>query len=211
MVQLASFLTTFSTESMSSAPSVTLRPIVSRTSLAENKVVGPRGPHERYPWFQVQIHENRTGHVATSCCLAAVHIDAFQLKVRVTVVRPCWIDTLLVGNHFQNFARHDVKVDARTRQTEDNKTHRSRGHGNFKFKISKRGFSASVTKLRQTEDNKEGIPKKTQNTPSARKREESESGRTRTSSFKRKADTKTHPEQSVEPRTRLGRCSPPRL
>ena len=76
---------------------VTLRPIVSRASLAENKVVGP----EQLP------EGSRTNAIHGSRFqihgFVVVDIDSFQLEVRITVVRSAWINTVLIGYHLPEF------------------------------------------------------------------------------------------------------------
>merc|ERR1719240_909760 len=84
---------------------VPLSPVVSRSSLAENEVVGAEELAERARTDGVhgaglQIHEDRTGHVAAAGSLVVVHVDALELQVRVTVVRTRRVDTVLVTDDF---------------------------------------------------------------------------------------------------------------
>ena len=37
-------------------------------------------------------------NVASTCSFVVVHIDVFQLEVRITVVGSCWVNAVLFGN-----------------------------------------------------------------------------------------------------------------
>eukprot|EP00930_Biecheleria_cincta_P052326 TRINITY_DN3758_c0_g2_i3.p2 TRINITY_DN3758_c0_g2~~TRINITY_DN3758_c0_g2_i3.p2 ORF type:complete len:114 (-),score=11.81 TRINITY_DN3758_c0_g2_i3:17-358(-) len=71
----------------------------------EHKVVRPEELSERTStntvhgtWFQ--IHENCTRHISTAGSFVEIHIDAFKLKVRISMVCSCRVDTMLIGDDF---------------------------------------------------------------------------------------------------------------
>merc|ERR1719377_314336 len=83
---------------------VTLRPVVASPRLSEDEVVGTeelteRPGANRVHGTRLQIHEDRTRDVAAAGGLVVVHVDALELQVRVTVVRPRRVDTVLVTDH----------------------------------------------------------------------------------------------------------------
>jgi len=87
---------------------VTFGPVVTGTSLSENKVVwaeeltegtGTDGVHGS--WFQV--HKDGAGYVASPGGFVEVNIDAFQLQIGITVVGTGWVYTVLVGDDFPEF------------------------------------------------------------------------------------------------------------
>jgi hypothetical protein len=84
---------------------VAFGPVVTGTSLSENKVVwaeklsewtGTDGVHGS--WFQV--HKDGAGDVASTSGFVEVHIDAFKLKVTVTVVGTGRVNPVLVRDNF---------------------------------------------------------------------------------------------------------------
>merc|ERR1719267_262364 len=83
---------------------VTLGPVVTGTSLAEDEVVraeeltewaGTDGVHGT----RLEVHEDGAGHVAATGSLVVVHVDALQLEVGVTVVGTGRVDTVLIGDN----------------------------------------------------------------------------------------------------------------
>merc|ERR1711966_276991 len=67
---------------------VTLGPVITGTSLAEDEIVGAEELTERTGTDGVhgtglEIHQDGTGHVATTSGLVVVHVDALELKVGV--------------------------------------------------------------------------------------------------------------------------------
>merc|ERR1711885_72970 len=83
---------------------VTLGPVVTGTSLAEDEVVraeeltewaGTDGVHGT----RLEVHEDGAGHIATAGGLIVVHVDALQLEVGVTVVGTGRVDTVLIGDN----------------------------------------------------------------------------------------------------------------
>ena len=82
---------------------VTLGPVVTGTSLAEDEVVraeeltegaGTDGVHGT----GLEVHEDGAGDVATAGGLVVVHVDALQLQVGVAVVRAGRVNAVLVGD-----------------------------------------------------------------------------------------------------------------
>ena len=70
---------------------VSLLPIVPRAKLHEHKVDRPDRLSEQsrtdaVHGSQLEVHENRAGHVAATGGLIEVHVGALQLEVRVIVV-----------------------------------------------------------------------------------------------------------------------------
>merc|ERR1719271_1489252 len=83
---------------------VTLRPVVTSSGLAEDEVVRTEELAEgaganRVHGAWLEIHEDRTGHVAAAGSLVVVHVDALELQVRVTVVRTRRVDAVLITDH----------------------------------------------------------------------------------------------------------------
>ena len=87
---------------------VTLGPIVTGTSLSEDKVVRTE---ELTEWASahgvhgtgLEVHQDGARHVATTSGLVVVHVDAFQLEVGVTMVSTSGVDTVLVGDNLPEF------------------------------------------------------------------------------------------------------------
>jgi len=92
---------------------VTLGPVITGASLAEDKVVGAEELTERTSTNRVhgtrlEIHEDGTGHVATTGGLVVVHVDALQLEVGVAVVGTGWVNAMLVGDNLPEFGTNLV-------------------------------------------------------------------------------------------------------
>merc|ERR1719359_1535271 len=67
-------------------------PVVASTGLAEHEVIraeelAKRTRANRVHGARLQIHEDRTRHVAAAGGLVIVHVDALELQVRVTVTK----------------------------------------------------------------------------------------------------------------------------
>ncbi len=82
---------------------VALCPVVSRSSLSENKVVGAEdlavgastnGVHGS----RLKIHEHSAGNIATASCLIEVNVDALKLEIRVAMVGTSGINTYTQQN-----------------------------------------------------------------------------------------------------------------
>ena len=87
---------------------MTLRPIISRTCLSEDEVVGAEdlavgagadGVHGA----GLEIHKNRAGHVASTSGFVEVDVDAFELKIGVSLVGAGGVNSMFVRNHFPEF------------------------------------------------------------------------------------------------------------
>jgi len=84
---------------------VTLGPVVTGTSLAEDEVVGAEELTERSSTDGVhgaglKIHEDGTGNITSTGGLVVVHIDALELEVGVTVVGAGRVNAVLIGDDF---------------------------------------------------------------------------------------------------------------
>jgi len=82
---------------------VTLGPVVTGSSLAENKVVGAEELAEGAGTDGVhgsglEVHEDSPGHVAAAGGFVEVHVDALQLEVGVTMVGAGGVNAVLVGH-----------------------------------------------------------------------------------------------------------------
>merc|ERR1719443_1420588 len=83
---------------------MTLRPVVTGPRLTEDEVVRTeelteRAGANRVHGARLQIHEDRTRHVAAASGLVVIHVDALELQVRVAVVRSRRIDAVLITDH----------------------------------------------------------------------------------------------------------------
>merc|ERR1712057_61845 len=84
---------------------VTLGPVVTGASLAEDEVVGAEELTEGAGADGVhgaglEVHEDGAGHVAAAGGLVVVHVNALQLEVGVTVVGTGRVDAMLIGDDF---------------------------------------------------------------------------------------------------------------
>jgi hypothetical protein len=82
---------------------MSLGPVVTSSGLPENKVIrseelSKRTSADGVHGTRLEIHEDSTGHVASTSGLIVVHIDSLQLKIRVTVVGTGGVNTVLVGD-----------------------------------------------------------------------------------------------------------------
>jgi hypothetical protein len=84
---------------------VALSPVVTGTSLSEDEVVwaeelaegtSTNGVHGAW----LKIHKNGSWHITATGGFVEVDVDSLQLKVRVSVVRTSWVNTMLVGDDF---------------------------------------------------------------------------------------------------------------
>jgi len=82
---------------------MTLGPVVTGTSLSENKVIGSEeltewsgsdGIHGSW----LEIHEDGSWDVSSSGGLVVVDVDSLELEIRVTVVSTGWVNSVLVGD-----------------------------------------------------------------------------------------------------------------
>ena len=84
---------------------VTLGPVVTGTSLSEDKVVGSEELTERTGSNGVhgsglKIHEYCAGNVTSTSGFVVVNVDSLELEVGVTVVRTGGVNTVFIGNDF---------------------------------------------------------------------------------------------------------------
>merc|ERR1712178_220777 len=82
---------------------VTLSPVVTSTSLTEDKVVWAEeltewASADRVHGTGLEVHEDGTRHVTAASGLIVVHVDTLQLEVGVTVVGAGWINAVLIGD-----------------------------------------------------------------------------------------------------------------
>jgi hypothetical protein len=84
---------------------MSLGPIVTGSGLAENKVIGSEELAERTGTDRVhgtglKIHQDSTGHVATTGGFVVVDVDSLKLKIGVSVVSTGGVNTMLVRDDF---------------------------------------------------------------------------------------------------------------
>ena len=102
---------------------MTLRPVVASPRLAEDEVVRTeelteRACAHRVHGARLQIHEDRTRHVAAAGGLVVVHVDALELQVRVSVVRAGRVDAVLIADHLPEL-RADLVAALATLDSDD--------------------------------------------------------------------------------------------
>merc|ERR1719323_2929779 len=78
-----------------------LGPIVAGPRLAEDEIVGPEQLTEgsgtdTVHRARLQVHQDCSWHIPPSSGFVVVDIDALQLQIGITMVGPCWINTMLV-------------------------------------------------------------------------------------------------------------------
>ena len=91
---------------------MTLGPVVSSAGLAEDEVIWSEDLAEwsradRVHCSGLQIDEDGSWNVLAAGSLIVVHIDALELEVRIAVVASCWVNSVLVGNHFPELKYED--------------------------------------------------------------------------------------------------------
>ena len=87
---------------------VTLGPVVTGSGLTEDEVIGAE---ELTEWAGadgvhgagLQIHEDGAGDIASTGGLVEVHVDALQLKIRVTVVGTGGVNAVFVSDDLPEF------------------------------------------------------------------------------------------------------------
>ncbi len=92
-----------------------LGPVVTGSSLAKHKIIGPedltiRSRSDTVHGSGLQIHEHRTRHVSTTTGFVVVHIYSLQLQIWVSMVRSCRVDTMFIANHLQLMMRIPVSL-----------------------------------------------------------------------------------------------------
>merc|ERR1712159_754818 len=88
---------------------VTLGPVVTSTSLAENEVVGSEELSEGTSSDGVhgsglKIHKDGSGDVSATSGFVVIDVDSFELEIRVTVVGTCGVNTVFIGDDFPEFS-----------------------------------------------------------------------------------------------------------
>ena len=87
---------------------VTLGPVVTGTSLSEDEVVwseeltewsSSNGVHGSW----LEIHEDGSWDVSTSCGFVVVDIDSLELEIGVTVVSTSWVNSVFIRDDFPEF------------------------------------------------------------------------------------------------------------
>jgi len=84
---------------------VTLSPVVTGTSLAEDEVVRAedatiRTSTNRVHGTRLKIHKDSAGDIATSGGLIVVDVDTFQLEIRVSLVSTSGVYAMLIRDDF---------------------------------------------------------------------------------------------------------------
>jgi hypothetical protein len=87
---------------------VTFGPVITGTGLSEDKVIGAEQLAEGsgtdgIHGTRFQIHKDGSGDISATGGFVKVHVDAFQLKIGITVVGTGGVDTVLVGDDFPEF------------------------------------------------------------------------------------------------------------
>lgn len=82
-----------------------LGPVVAGAALPKYEIIGPenlteRAGTDRVHRARLQVDQDRTRHIFTARCLIVIDVDAFQLQIRVSVVRSGRVNAMLVGNDF---------------------------------------------------------------------------------------------------------------
>ena len=83
---------------------MSLSPVVSGSGLSEDKVVWSEELSEgscsngvHCSWFE--IHKDGSWHVSSSGGLIVIDVDSFELKIRVTMIRTGWVDSMLIRDN----------------------------------------------------------------------------------------------------------------
>ena len=102
---------------------MTLSPVVSRSSLAENKVIGAEKLAEgtstdRVHGSGLKIHQNRARHISTAGGFVKVDIDSLKLKVRISMIGTSGIHAVLISNHFPELGTDLVTTLASWKKSE---------------------------------------------------------------------------------------------
>jgi len=84
---------------------VTLRPIVTSTSLAEHEVIRSEKLAERTRTDGIhgtglKVHKDSTGDVTTTSGFVEINVDAFELEIGISVVSTSRINAVLIGDDF---------------------------------------------------------------------------------------------------------------
>ena len=88
---------------------MSLSPIVTSTSLSENKVIWSEKLTEWSSSYRVhcsrfKIHKDSSWYESTTSSFIIVYIDSFKLEVGVTVIGTSWVDTVFIRDDFPEFS-----------------------------------------------------------------------------------------------------------
>jgi len=88
---------------------VTLGPVVTGTTLAEDEVVRAEDLTERarsdgVHGTRLQVYEDGSWHVLAASGLVVVDVDSLELQIAVAMVRSGWVDSVLVGDDLPEFS-----------------------------------------------------------------------------------------------------------
>ena len=87
---------------------MTFCPVITCTSLSENKVIwaekltewsSTNGVHGS--WFE--IHKDGSWNVSSTSGFVVVNVDSLELEIRVTVISTGWVNTVFVRDDFPEF------------------------------------------------------------------------------------------------------------
>ena len=87
---------------------MTLGPVVTSSGLTEDEVIRSEELTERtrtdgIHGTRFQIHKDGTRDISAAGGFVKVNVDAFQLKIRITVVGTGWVNSMFVGDDFPEF------------------------------------------------------------------------------------------------------------
>ena len=82
---------------------VTLGPVVSGTGLTEDEVVRSEkltegASSDRVHCSRFKIHKDGTGDISSTGGFVVVDVDSFKLKIRISVVGTCRVNTMFIGD-----------------------------------------------------------------------------------------------------------------
>ena len=88
---------------------MSLGPVVSGSGLSENEVIRSEELSERSGSHGVhgsgfQVHKDGSGNISSSSGFVEVHVDSFQLEVRISVIGSGRVNSVLVGNNLPEFS-----------------------------------------------------------------------------------------------------------
>jgi len=87
---------------------MSLSPIVTSTSLSENKVIRSeelteRSSSNRVHGSRFEIHEDSSWYESTTSSFIIVNINSFELKIGVTMISTGWVNSVFIGDDFPEF------------------------------------------------------------------------------------------------------------
>ena len=92
---------------------VAFSPIITSTSLSENKVIWSEklskwSSSNRVHCSWLKIHQNSSWYKSTSSSFIVINIDSFKLKIRITMISTSRINTMLIRHDFPEFCSNLV-------------------------------------------------------------------------------------------------------